>query len=62
MKKWQEIALLSVSNLTVALIVSGVVALVLDHKAVVSSMMMIISGLYGLVYTIIHAKFIEGEH
>lgn len=42
MKKWQEIIFSGISNLGIALIVSGVVAIVVEQKEIIGSVMLIV--------------------
>ncbi|MFP4333604.1 MAG: hypothetical protein ACLFQJ_09915 [Campylobacterales bacterium] len=59
MKKWQEIIFSGISNLGIALIVSGVVAIVVEQKEIIGSVMLIVAGIYLFAYSALHAKMIE---
>lgn len=59
MKKWQEIIFTGISNLGIALIVAGVVAVVIEQKQIIGSIMLIIAGVYLFAYSALHAKSIE---
>jgi len=59
MKKWQEIIFTGISNSGIALIVAGVVAVVIEQKQIIGSIMLIIAGVYLFAYSALHARTIE---
>lgn len=61
MKKWQEIIFMGISNLGIALIVAGVVAVIIEQKQIIGSIMLIIAGVYLFAYSVLHAKTIEED-
>ncbi|MGE4295962.1 MAG: hypothetical protein AB7E49_09700 [Campylobacterales bacterium] len=59
MKKWQELSLSGISNFSIALVVSGVVALVIEGQSVLGAIALIVSGAYLFGYSVIQAKALE---
>lgn len=59
MKKWQEIIFYGISNLGVALVVSGVVSLVVEHGGTIGAVALVVAGMYLFGYAALHAKHIE---
>ncbi len=56
MKKWQEIYFNALSNISVAMIGGGVLQLIFGKNQVVSSVVVLIVGIYFLSITIFTAK------
>lgn len=59
MRKWQELSINAFMNISVAMIAGGILKIALEYKSVVSSVIMIVLGLYLLGIFILIAQEIE---
>ncbi|WP_170020682.1 hypothetical protein [Campylobacter sp. RM16190] len=59
MRKWQELSINAFMNISVAMIAGGILKIALEYKSVVSSVTMIVLGLYLLGIFILIAQEIE---
>ncbi|QKG30005.1 hypothetical protein [Campylobacter sp. RM16187] len=59
MRKWQELSINAFMNISVAMIAGGILKKALEYKSVVSSVIMIVLGLYLLGIFILIAQEIE---
>jgi hypothetical protein len=58
-KKWHEIGLSGVSNFSIALVISGIVAVVIEERSTLGAASLVAAGLVLFVYAVIQAKKIE---
>jgi hypothetical protein len=56
---WQKLLIGGVSNFSVALAVSGIVALVVEGGSTVGAVSLIASGAYLFAFSILQSKYIE---
>ena len=56
MRKWQEIAFITLSNLCVALVAGGVLKAIFDKDSKVTAVVVVATGLYIGIATIIISK------
>jgi len=61
LREWQKIIFNGTANLAIALMVAGIISLVLEHKAVMKSVGLIVGGVYIFAYSALHAKHIEEQ-
>lgn len=59
MKKWQELYFTLIGNISVAMIIAGLIALFIEHKSYIEGAIMLLVGFYIFGYSILHAKEIE---
>lgn len=59
MKEWQKQGFTLIGNISAALIIAGIVALVIEQKSVIEAVVLVVVGVYLSIYSVLHMKKIE---